>query len=85
GILFTGSPSNIEPFLYDGPASTPGTAHDSARDQTTLPLLRAAIAAGVPVLGICRGFQEMNVALGGSLHQKVHEVPGMMDHREDDT
>lgn len=82
GILFTGSPSNIEPFHYDGPASAPGTAHDSARDQTTLPLLRAAIAAGVPVLGICRGFQEMNVAFGGTLHQKVQEVAGMMDHRE---
>ncbi|MBF0643676.1 gamma-glutamyl-gamma-aminobutyrate hydrolase family protein, partial [Pseudomonas protegens] len=49
-----------------------------------LPLLRAAIAAGVPVLGICRGFQEMNVAFGGSLHQKVHELPGYMDHREAD-
>ena len=85
GILFTGSPSNIEPYHYDGPASAPGTAHDPARDQSTLPLIRAAIAAGVPVLGICRGFQEMNVALGGSLHQKVHELPGMMDHREDDT
>lgn len=85
GILFTGSPSNIEPFHYQGPASAPGTAHDPARDQTTLPLIRAAIAAGVPVLGICRGFQEMNVAFGGSLYQKVHEVAGMMDHREDDT
>ena len=87
GILFTGSPSNIEPFHYDGPASAPGTAHDPARDQSTLPLIRAAIAAGVPVLGICRGFQEMNVALGGSLHQAVQEVAGKMDHREnpDDT
>ncbi|MGY2498940.1 gamma-glutamyl-gamma-aminobutyrate hydrolase family protein, partial [Klebsiella pneumoniae] len=78
GILFTGSPSNIEPFHYDGPASAPGTAHDPALDQSTLPLIRAAIAAGVPVLGICRGFQEINVALGGILHQKVHELPGML-------
>ncbi len=85
GLLFTGSPSNVEPHLYGGPASAPGTAHDSARDATTLPLLRAAIAAGVPVLGICRGFQEMNVAFGGSLHQKVHEVGTFMDHREDDS
>ncbi|MGE8149256.1 gamma-glutamyl-gamma-aminobutyrate hydrolase family protein, partial [Pseudomonas frederiksbergensis] len=69
---------------YQGPASAPGTDHDPARDATTLPLLRAAIAAGVPVLGICRGFQEMNVAFGGSLHQKVHELPGMLDHREAD-
>src|SRR5476651_2674164 len=85
GLLFTGSPSNVEPFHYQGSPSAPGTAHDPQRDATTLPLLRAAVAAGVPVLGICRGFQEMNVAFGGSLHQKVHEVPGMMDHREDDT
>ncbi|NBA96679.1 gamma-glutamyl-gamma-aminobutyrate hydrolase family protein [Pseudomonas sp. R5(2019)] len=82
GLLFTGSPSNIEPFHYNGPASAEGTAHDPARDATTLPLMRAAIAAGVPVLGICRGFQEMNVALGGSLHQKVHETGTFMDHRE---
>ncbi|PAU57086.1 gamma-glutamyl-gamma-aminobutyrate hydrolase family protein [Pseudomonas sp. PICF141] len=85
GILFTGSPSNIEPFHYKGPASAPGTAHDSARDAITLPLIRAAVEAGVPVLGICRGFQEMNVAFGGSLHQKVHEAGPFMDHREDDS
>ena len=58
GLIFTGSPSNIEPFHYNGPASEPGTHHDPLRDATTLPLMRAAIAAGVPVLGICRGFQK---------------------------
>jgi len=84
GLLLTGSPSNVEPFHYQGPASAPGTDHDPARDATTLPLLRAAIVAGVPVLGICRGFQEMNVAFGGSLHQKVHELPDFLDHREAD-
>ncbi|WP_165675091.1 gamma-glutamyl-gamma-aminobutyrate hydrolase family protein [Metapseudomonas otitidis] len=82
GLLFTGSPSNVEPHLYSGPASAPGTLHDPERDAITLPLLRAAVERGVPVLGICRGFQEMNVAFGGSLHQKVHEVEGFMDHRE---
>ncbi|HCP57022.1 MAG: gamma-glutamyl-gamma-aminobutyrate hydrolase [Pseudomonadaceae bacterium] len=82
GLLFTGSPSNVEPHHYSGPASDPGTLHDPARDSTTLPLLKAAIAAGIPVLGICRGFQEMNVVFGGTLHQKVHEVEGLMDHRE---
>ena len=82
GLLFTGSPSNVEPHHYSGPASMPGTHHDIFRDATTLPLIRKAIDAGIPVLGICRGFQEMNVAFGGSLHQRVQEVPGMMDHRE---
>jgi len=62
GILFTGSPSNVEPHHYDGAPSEPGTLHDPARDATTLPLIRRAISAGVPVLGLCRGFQEMNVA-----------------------
>ncbi len=82
GLLFTGSPSNVEPLHYQGPSSDPGTHHDPERDSTTLPLIRAAVAIGIPVLGICRGYQEMNVALGGSLHQKVHEVAGLMDHRE---
>ena len=84
GILFTGSPSNVEPHHYGGPASAPGTLHDPSRDSTTLPLIPAAIAAGLPVLAICRGFQEMNVAYGGTLHQRLHEV-GFSDHREDET
>ena len=85
GLLFTGSPSNVEPHHYDGPPSAPGTLHDPARDATTLPLIRKAVAAGVPVFGICRGFQEMNVAFGGTLHQKLHEVPGHLDHRDDES
>jgi putative glutamine amidotransferase len=85
GLLFTGSPSNVEPHRYQGPPSSPGTLHDPARDATTLPLIRKAVAAGVPVFGICRGFQEMNVAFGGTLHQKLHEVPGYLDHRDDET
>jgi putative glutamine amidotransferase len=82
GLLFTGSYSNVEPHRYNGPPSAPGTLHDAARDATTLPLLRAAIDAGVPVLAICRGFQEMNVVFGGTLHQSVHTVQGYDDHRE---
>jgi putative glutamine amidotransferase len=85
GLLFTGSPSNVEPHRYAGSPSEPGTQHDPHRDATTLPLIKAAVAAGVPVLGICRGFQEMNVAFGGTLHQRVQEVPGLSDHREDKT
>jgi putative glutamine amidotransferase len=82
GLLFTGSASNVEPHHYSGSASIAGTPHDPGRDSTTLPLIRRAVAAGIPVLGICRGVQEQNVAFGGSLHQKVHEVDGFMDHRE---
>jgi putative glutamine amidotransferase len=84
GLVFTGSPSNVEPQHYQGTPSEPGTLHDPARDATTLPLIRKAVEAGVPVLGICRGFQEMNVAFGGTLHQKLHEVPGHLDHRDDE-
>ena len=83
GLMLTGSVSNVEPHHYSGPASDPGTLHDPARDATTLPLIRKAVAGGIPVLGICRGFQEMNVAFGGTLHQKVHELEGRLDHRED--
>jgi putative glutamine amidotransferase len=85
GLLFTGSPSNVEPHHYQGEPSAPGTLHDPARDATTLPLIRKAVKAGVPVFGICRGFQEMNVAYGGTLHQRVHEVPGHLDHRDDES
>src|SRR6266404_5816772 len=85
GLLFTGSASNVEPQHYQGPPSDPGTLHDPARDATTLPLIRKAVQVGVPVFGICRGFQEMNVAFGGTLHQKLHEVPGHLKHRDDTT
>ncbi|MGH8243542.1 MAG: gamma-glutamyl-gamma-aminobutyrate hydrolase family protein [Steroidobacteraceae bacterium] len=82
GILFTGSPSNVEPRHYRGPAPAPGTLHDPERDATTLPMITGALDAGLPILGICRGFQEINVALGGSLIQKLQDVPGNLDHRE---
>jgi putative glutamine amidotransferase len=85
GLVFTGSPSNVEPAHYQGTNSAPGTLHDAARDATTLPLIPAAIARGIPVLGICRGFQEINVAFGGTLHQRLYEVQGFNDHREDES
>jgi len=84
GLLLTGSPSNVEPHRYNGPPSAPGTWHDPHRDDTTLPLIPQAVNAGVPLLAICRGFQEMNVAYGGTLWQKLHEVAGLSDHREKD-
>lgn len=84
GLLITGSPSNVEPARYGGPPAEPGTLADLDRDATVLPILEPAIRAGVPVLALCRGLQEVNVALGGTLHQKVQEVPGRADHRADD-
>ena len=83
GLLLTGSPSNVEPHHYHGPPSEAGTWHDPERDRSSLALIPAALAAGLPLLAICRGFQEMNVAFGGTLHQKVHEVPGYHNHKED--
>lgn len=82
GLLLTGSPSNVEPHHYDGEPSEPGTLHDPNRDSLTLPLAKRAFETGVPVLALCRGHQELNVVLGGTLHQKVHEVAGLNNHRE---
>jgi putative glutamine amidotransferase len=83
GLLITGSPSNVEPHLYGGPAPPPDNLRDPARDATTLPLIRRALGRAVPLFAICRGLQELNVALGGTLHQEVHELPGRADHRSD--
>lgn len=84
GLLLTGAYSNIEPHHYDGGPSYPGNLHDPARDATALGIVPLAIQMRVPVLALCRGCQEVNVALGGTLYQKVHEVPGFQDHREDE-
>ena len=80
GIILTGSRSNVQPSLYGGPAHVEGTPEDTGRDRVTLPLIRAAVARGVPVLAICRGLQEMNVALGGTLHQRLQDLPDRLDH-----
>ncbi|MGI9420144.1 MAG: gamma-glutamyl-gamma-aminobutyrate hydrolase family protein [Geminicoccaceae bacterium] len=83
GLLITGSPSNVDPDHYGGHEARRDSERDPARDATTLQLIRRAIERAVPVLAICRGIQELNVALGGSLHQHVHELPGRIDHRSD--
>jgi putative glutamine amidotransferase len=80
--LLTGAHSNIDPAHYAGGPAYPGSPADPQRDATSLALIPLALRAGVPVLGICRGLQELNVALGGSLHGQVHEVDGFYDHRE---
>jgi putative glutamine amidotransferase len=83
GLLLTGARSNVEPHHYGGGPPPEGSPRDPARDATVLPLIRAAIAAAVPLLAICRGLQELNVALGGTLHQEVHALSGRLDHRSD--
>ena len=81
GLLLPGGRANIEPHHYGGPPFPDDEFIDPRRDATVLPLVRACIDKGVPVFGICRGMQEMNVALGGSLHYRVHLLPGKEDHR----
>lgn len=84
GVLLTGSPSNVEATRFGGnPLAT--DLLDPRRDALTMGLVTSAIAAGTPLFGVCRGLQEMNVALGGTLYQRVHGEQGMLDHREPDT
>jgi putative glutamine amidotransferase len=83
GVLLTGSPSNVHPSHFGEDVHDEDLPLDPERDAWTLPLIRQALARGLPLLGICRGFQEVNVALGGSLHQAVHEHPDHLDHRSD--
>ena len=76
GLLVPGSPSNVAVHHYGGPADRPDSPQDPQRDATTLPLLRSALAAGLPLFCVCRGMQELNVALGGTLHTEVHRHAG---------
>jgi putative glutamine amidotransferase len=85
GVLLTGSPSNVHPSHFNESVLDESLPLDPERDAWTLPLIRLALGRGMPLLGICRGFQEVNVAMGGSLHQAVHQQPGLMDHRGDDS
>lgn len=81
GLVLTGGRANVEPHHYDGPAFPDDEPIDPGRDALALPLVRACIAARVPVFGICRGIQEINVALGGTLHYRINELPQKNDHR----
>ncbi len=82
GLFLTGSPSNLEPHHYLGDPSEPGTWHDPERDLAALALIPAVIRVGMPLMAVCRGFQEVNVSFGGSLHQLVHELPEYRVHKE---
>lgn len=81
GVIVTGSKSNVHPSLYGEEATEANGPYDPDRDATTLPLIRMAIERGVPLLAICRGIQEMNVALGGTLVTEIQEREGSLDHR----
>jgi putative glutamine amidotransferase len=85
GVMMTGSRSNVHPALYGGDASEANGPYDTERDATTLPLIRKAIERGIPLLAICRGIQELNVALGGTLATEIQERPGSLDHRAPDS
>lgn len=81
GLLITGSKSNVHPEHYGQAPSAAHEPYDTARDATTLPMIRAAIERGLPLLAICRGIQELNVALNGTLAAEIQEREGVLDHR----
>lgn len=81
GVILTGGASNVNPDHYGGGEARDKSLLDARRDGVALDLVRACVERNVPLFGICRGIQEMNVALGGSLHQYMHEVPAHFDHR----
>ena len=82
GVYLTGAGSNIDPTLYRQTNLTPEKQQDINRDKFDIPLIHAALKMGLPIFAICRGMQEINVALGGDLHQTLYSLPGMLDHRE---
>src|SRR5687767_1378386 len=81
GVLLTGARANVHPTRFKSEPHAGHEPYDEDRDALALPLAEACVARGVPLLGICRGFQEMNVAFGGSLHHEIRELPGRMNHR----
>lgn len=81
GVLITGSKSNVHPHYYGGEATAENGPYDLERDATTLPLIRRSIARGIPLLAICRGIQELNVAMGGTLATEIQQMEGNLDHR----
>jgi putative glutamine amidotransferase len=81
GVVLTGARPNVHPSLYGVAPSPAYEPYDRGRDGVAMALIRAAVAAGVALFGICRGFQEMNVAFGGTLHPEIRDLPGRMNHR----
>lgn len=85
GVLITGAKSNVNPALYGVEPDAAFEPYDNARDATSLPLIRGAIERGIPLLAICRGIQELNVALGGTLATEIQDLQGRLDHRAPET
>ncbi len=81
GFLFTGGRPNVHPEEYGEPVTDSHGFFDRDRDRVTLPLIRACVARGQPILALCRGFQELNVAFGGTLHPEIRDLPERMNHR----
>jgi len=81
GVLLTGARANVHPTRFKTEPHPAHEPYDEARDAVALALVEACVARGIPVFGVCRGFQEMNVALGGTLHPEIRELPGRMNHR----
>jgi putative glutamine amidotransferase len=81
GVLLTGARANVHPTHFGAEPHVKYEPYDRGRDDLALELVRVCVDSGVPLLGICRGFQEMNVAFGGSLHPEIRELPGRVNHR----
>jgi putative glutamine amidotransferase len=81
GVLLTGARANVHPVRFRTEPHAAHEPYDESRDALALALIEVCVARGVPILGVCRGFQEMNVAFGGSLHPEIRELPGRMNHR----
>lgn len=81
GVVLTGARANVHPRHFNTEPNARHEPYDEERDAVALPLVQACVAEGVPIFGICRGFQEMNVAYGGSLHPEIREIPGRINHR----
>lgn len=81
GFVFTGGRPNVHPEEYGEIETAAHGTFDRQRDRLVLPLIRSCVAAGQPIMGICRGFQEVNVAFGGSLYPEIRELPGRDNHR----
>ena len=81
GILLTGARANVHPSRFRTEPHPRHEPYDDSRDALALALVETCVSRGIPIFGICRGFQEMNVAFGGSLHPEIREIPGRMNHR----